>query len=437
MLRLPLEVRDIFKDWLEARLPDRAAKVMSLVSSMRDGKENDSTFGRRMTGTGPYAWTIGRRFELACQRLWLQRRRASSFRPIISRRPPQPGEQLTLFESGNSTWNQNEQGHCSSRTCTRRRAPSSCRTRGTPAAPGFWKLGFKALATTSAGLAFSLARPDGTNAVSRAEAMANAAAIVPATSLPVSADLENGYGAAPEACAETIRQAAAAGWSADRSRIRRDATATRSSRSELAAERVRAAAEAAHAVPFPFMLTARAENYLHGRPRSCTTRSARLQAFQEAGADVLFAPGLRTRRRYSRRHLLGRPPGQCHHGSEGRGILRLPNSRALGVKRISVGSVAGARRPWRLAAGRARNDRVRHASPSAMSAMPHAELERTLRHDATRLTARRAAANKAAMGDWLRISPSSSAALAAGSHLSAALTKRAAGHGPGRSSPPP
>ena len=72
-------------------------------------------------------------------------------------------------------------------------------------------LGFKALATTSAGLAFSLARPDGCNAVSRAEALANAQAIMAATSLPVAADLENGYGAAPEACAETIRQAIAIG----------------------------------------------------------------------------------------------------------------------------------------------------------------------------------------------------------------------------------
>ncbi len=96
MLRLPLESRDVFKDWLEAALPDRAHKVMALVKSVRDGKESDSAWGRRMTGTGPYAWTIGRRFELACQRLGfnLTRLRLSTDH---FRRPPQLGEQLTLF----------------------------------------------------------------------------------------------------------------------------------------------------------------------------------------------------------------------------------------------------------------------------------------------------------------------------------------------------
>ena len=98
MLRLPLEVRDVFKDWLEAALPDRAARVMSLVKSMRDGKEYDSTFGRRQTGTGPYAWAIGRRFELACQRLGFNRSRLKLSVDHF-KRPPQPGEQLTLFET--------------------------------------------------------------------------------------------------------------------------------------------------------------------------------------------------------------------------------------------------------------------------------------------------------------------------------------------------
>ncbi len=96
MLRLPLEVRDIFKDWLEKALPDRAAKVMSLVKSVRDGKESDSTFGRRMTGSGPYAWAIGRRFELACQRLGLNTARLKLATGHF-RRPPRPGEQLTLI----------------------------------------------------------------------------------------------------------------------------------------------------------------------------------------------------------------------------------------------------------------------------------------------------------------------------------------------------
>jgi DNA repair photolyase len=96
MLRLPLEVRDVFKDWLQAAMPERARKVMSLVKSVRDGKENDSTFGRRQTGTGPYAWTIGRRFELACQRLNLNLTRVKLSTEHF-RRLPQPGEQLTLL----------------------------------------------------------------------------------------------------------------------------------------------------------------------------------------------------------------------------------------------------------------------------------------------------------------------------------------------------
>ncbi|MFO1122668.1 MAG: PA0069 family radical SAM protein [Hyphomicrobiales bacterium] len=96
MLRLPLEVREVFTDWLDRTMPDRAAKVMSLVKSMRQGKANDATFGRRMTGTGPYAWTIGRRFELACQRLGLNASRVRLATDLF-RRPPQPGEQLSLL----------------------------------------------------------------------------------------------------------------------------------------------------------------------------------------------------------------------------------------------------------------------------------------------------------------------------------------------------
>jgi DNA repair photolyase len=96
MLRLPLEVREVFTDWLERTMPDRAAKVMSLVKSMRQGKANDASFGRRMTGSGPYAWTIGRRFELACQRLGLNASRVRLATDLF-RRPPQPGEQLSLL----------------------------------------------------------------------------------------------------------------------------------------------------------------------------------------------------------------------------------------------------------------------------------------------------------------------------------------------------
>jgi DNA repair photolyase len=96
MLRLPLEVKEIFREWLASEMPDRAARVMSLVKSVRNGKENDATFGRRMTGTGPYAWTIGRRFEMACRRLGLNGARAKLATGLF-RRPPRPGEQLTLI----------------------------------------------------------------------------------------------------------------------------------------------------------------------------------------------------------------------------------------------------------------------------------------------------------------------------------------------------
>jgi DNA repair photolyase len=96
MLRLPHEVKEVFKDWLAREVPESAAKVMSLVKSMRGGKENDPSFGRRMTGAGPYAWAIGRRFELASARLGINLKRtgldSSQFK-----RPPQVGEQLTLI----------------------------------------------------------------------------------------------------------------------------------------------------------------------------------------------------------------------------------------------------------------------------------------------------------------------------------------------------
>ena len=96
MLRLPHEVKDVFRAWLEANMPQRAAKVMSLVRSVSGGKEYDPQFGIRQTGTGPYAWTIGRRFELACQRLGLNRSKLKLSTGHF-RRPPQPGEQLTLL----------------------------------------------------------------------------------------------------------------------------------------------------------------------------------------------------------------------------------------------------------------------------------------------------------------------------------------------------
>jgi len=155
-------------------------------------------------------------------------------------------------------------------------------------------LGFEALATTSAGLAFALGRRDGAALLTRDETLANARAIVEATDLPVSADLENGFGDAPEDAAETIRFAAeTAGLvggsiedtTGDRERPIYDFT--------LAVERVAAAAETARSLPFPFMLTARTENFLFGH-RDLDETIRRLQAYEAAGADVLYAPGLPT-----------------------------------------------------------------------------------------------------------------------------------------------
>jgi 2-methylisocitrate lyase-like PEP mutase family enzyme len=150
-------------------------------------------------------------------------------------------------------------------------------------------LGFKALATTSSGFAATLGRTDGS--VSREEALVHGAVIVAATELPVSADLENAFADEPAGVARTIELAIEVGLAGGSVE---DFTGRGSDpiyATKLAAERVAAAAEAAHAGPVPFVLTARAENYLHGRPDLADT-IARLQAYAEAGADVLYAPGL-------------------------------------------------------------------------------------------------------------------------------------------------
>jgi 2-methylisocitrate lyase-like PEP mutase family enzyme len=154
----------------------------------------------------------------------------------------------------------------------------------------FASLGFEALATTSSGFAATRGRDDG--GVTRDEALAHAAAIVAATDLPVSADLEDCFATEPAGVAETVRLAIGTGLAGcsieDYTRRAEDPIYDIG----LATERVAAAAEAAHAGPVPFVLTARAENYLHNRPDLADT-IARLQAYQEAGADVLYAPGLR------------------------------------------------------------------------------------------------------------------------------------------------
>jgi len=193
--------------------------------------------------------------------------------------------------------------------------------------------GFKALATSSAGYAFSRGLPD--NAIGRAQMMVHLAEIAGATDLPVSADLENGFGDAPEDCAETIMQAAAAGvvgGSIEDSTGRADEPIYPF---EAAVERVRAAVEAARTLPFPFTLTARAENYLVGRPDLDDT-IRRLQAYQEAGADVLYAPGLKTREEIATVVGALDRPVNVLMGLQGV-LLSFDDLRSLGVRRVSVG----------------------------------------------------------------------------------------------------
>lgn len=198
----------------------------------------------------------------------------------------------------------------------------------------FENAGFEAVATTSAGFAFTEGKRDGE--VGREAMLAHAASLAAATDLPVSADLENGFADEPDGVAGTVRLAAAAGLAGcsieDLPRGRSGAQYPL----EHARERVRAAAQAARSLPFPFTITARAENYLAGNSDLADT-IARLRAFEDAGADVLYAPGLRTKEEIAAVvRALRRPvnvlmglPGVC---------LTLDELTALGVKRISVGS---------------------------------------------------------------------------------------------------
>ena len=195
-------------------------------------------------------------------------------------------------------------------------------------------LGFEALATTSMGYAFSLGRLD--NTLGREETLAYASAIASATHLPVSADLENGFGDAPEVVAETIRLAAAAGvvgGSIEDATGRADHPIYEM---DEAIQRVQAAVAAARALPFTFTLTARAENYLHGRPDLKDTIK-RLQAYQDAGADVLYAPGLTTKDDIAAAVDSVDRPVNVVMGLQG-ARLSLNELSTIGVKRISVGS---------------------------------------------------------------------------------------------------
>jgi 2-methylisocitrate lyase-like PEP mutase family enzyme len=195
-------------------------------------------------------------------------------------------------------------------------------------------MGFEALATTSMGYAFSLGKLDTT--VGREEMLAHIGAIATATSLPVNADLENGYGDDPATVAETIRLAAAAGIVGGSIE---DATGRPDDpiyAIDAAVERVRAAVVAARALPFPFTLTARAENYLHGRPDLDDT-IRRLKAFEAAGADVLYAPGLRSTDDIVAVLKSVQRPVNVLMGLQGV-LLGAAELSAMGARRISVGS---------------------------------------------------------------------------------------------------
>jgi 2-methylisocitrate lyase-like PEP mutase family enzyme len=198
-------------------------------------------------------------------------------------------------------------------------------------------LGFKSLATTRAGLAFSLGKPDGHAAITREQTLQNSQSIINATSLPLTADMENGYGDEPSSCAETIKLAFAAGLSGGSIE---DATGNPGKPIypfELAVERVKAAVQAAKELPYPFTLTARAENLIHG-VYDLKDTIKRLEAFADAGADVLFAPGLKTRAEIEAVVKAVAPrPVNVIMGSAG-ADLSLNILQEIGVKRVSVGS---------------------------------------------------------------------------------------------------
>ena len=189
-------------------------------------------------------------------------------------------------------------------------------------------IGFKALATTSSGFAFTLGRLDGS--VTLDEVVAHTAAVDQATDLPLSVDLENGYGPDPESAALAITLVAGAG--AVGGSIEDYDPAGRMYELRHAAERIAAAAEAVRGLGFPFMLTARAENHIRGNPDLADTVT-RLQAYEEAGADVLYAPGLRSAEEIR---------AVCQAVAKPVNVLAVPELSlaeivAAGAQRVSVG----------------------------------------------------------------------------------------------------
>jgi 2-methylisocitrate lyase-like PEP mutase family enzyme len=234
-------------------------------------------------------------------------------------------------------------------------------------------LGFEALATTSAGYAFSVGRRDSSAALTRDEILDNAMSIVEATDLPVSADLEDGFGSAPELCAATIRLASDVGLVGASIE---DATGDAENPIHafgLAVERIAAAAETARHCGV--VLTARAENYLRGRPDLADTIK-RLQAFADAGADVLYAPGLPDLEAIRAVCAAVPKPVNVVMGLKGP-AWSVDELSAAGVKRISVGG-SFARAALGAFLRAAREVRERGTFTYALDALPHAEAHKLM-----------------------------------------------------------
>lgn len=194
-------------------------------------------------------------------------------------------------------------------------------------------LGFKALASTGAGFAFSQGKSD--LSVNARDMLAHLSALANATDLPVSADLQNGFGDSPESAAQTIIEAAKTGIVGGSIEDASGDSGNPIYAIDLAAERIRSAAEAAKSLDFKFMLTARAENYLYGRADLKDT-IRRLQAYQEAGADVLFAPGIQTKEDIRTIVQSIDRPLNIIMGFQGV-QLSLAELQELGVARVSLG----------------------------------------------------------------------------------------------------
>jgi 2-methylisocitrate lyase-like PEP mutase family enzyme len=234
-------------------------------------------------------------------------------------------------------------------------------------------LGFEALATTSAGCAFSRGYLDSAPAMTRDVILQNAKEIVDATHLPVSADLQNGFGHSPGICAETIRLAAKAGLAGGSIEDSSGDPENPIYDFQLATERVAAAAEAAHASHF--WLTARAENFLHDRPDLDDT-IRRLQSFSKAGADVLYAPGLTNLDAIRAVCASVSKPVNVLMGLTG-ATFSVEELAAAGVKRISVGG-SFARAALGALVRAAREVKEKGTFAYAAEALPSAEVKRYL-----------------------------------------------------------